>query len=228
MPLRPQIPASRLRDPDVRAEFECWRKADKGHEPDRVAEFNQALTIAFRRDLAAESVLYGGVGVGSPSYDTALAGTVLTHPDWVMKDYPTFCLLGASYWSDSGLERTGAIWALNHAFGGDTPQRWENAQRGVILFRSLSLHRTTTRPSDADLLDSTKAWKFPGGRGEYLVFTEIANCDRLSPFDFARAAATNDVDAEVLLCTAYLYYLRFEKGNGINPASAKALLNEYR
>ena len=228
MPQTPRIPASRLRDPDVRAEFERWRRADEGHEPDRVAECNQALMIAFRHSLAAESVLYRGVGVGSPNYATALAGTVSTHPDWVKADYPTFCLPGASYWSDSGLERTGAIWAFNHAFGGDTPQRWEDAQRGVVLFRSFSLHPTTTRPSDADLLDSTKAWKFPGDRGEYLVFTEITNCDRLFPFDFASAAASDDAEAEVLICTAYLYYLRFEKDNGINPANAKALLKEYR
>ena len=61
-----------------------------------------------------------------------------------------------------------------------------DAQRGVILFRSFSLNSTSTRPSDVVLLNSTKAWKFPGDRGEYLVFTEISNCDRLFPFDFAR------------------------------------------
>jgi len=83
-------------------------------------------------------------------------------------------------------------------------------------------------PADSELKKPSAAWKFPTKhRDEYLVFTTIEGCQLFSPWAFVRAAVATDVEADILLCAAYLDYLEVERGNGINRARAEELLREY-
>jgi len=126
------------------------------------------LTILNRKILDAvrhptqEFVLLRGVGLGSPHHDQAVKGVALTDSHWLNEDYAELELPPASYWSDPGLKIAEAFQALDHAFGGDHPQKWEEAQQGIILTRSFRIREVSTRPSDEDLMDLSLLKTHPG------------------------------------------------------------------
>jgi hypothetical protein len=223
MILQHPIPDSRLRDEDVIAELSRLR-ADT---PDYMAKQNRAL-ISFLRKDCSHPLLLRGIGAGSPNWLSAADGTALTDSGWVRNDYPRLTLPSASYWSDPSLEVTEVFWALAHAFGGDHPQAWMDAQNGIVLAHAFELKDGSVRPADHVLLTPNTAWKFHTGRDEYLAFAPVTGCWRLFPWDLVRAATETDTEAEMLLCAAYLDYLEDQIGSGIGKSRATALLQGYR
>jgi hypothetical protein len=96
-----------------------------------------------------------------------------------------------------------------------------------VLAHPFDLRTPRKRPDSAALLTPGTAWKLPGGRDEYLVFTQIGGCLVLSPWEMIRSVTSTDDEGEVLLCAAYLNHLKVESGNGIRTADALALLKIY-
>jgi hypothetical protein len=225
------IPDSRLRDEDVRNL--CYSLQ---HDDNCMTDYNRLLKSVYgQNQVDSPTVIFRGVGVGSPNHAAALTGIALTDLRWVQRDYPKLGLPAVSYWSDPSLERSEMFWALNHAFGGDFPQRWEEAQKGVILAHPFLLGRFAKQQIGDALQTPNMAWKYfaeecddAKERDEYLVFTRIAGCQHFSSWSFVRAAVPTDIEAEVLLCAAYLDFLEEHvKGNWTNPPDAEALLRCY-
>lgn len=172
-------------------------------------------------------MIFRGVGFGSPAWGAASEGTALTDSKWVQRDYPELDLPSASYWSDPSLLRSEVFWALDHAFGGDFPQPWEQAQSGIILAHHFALRKVAKRPSNDKLKMPDTAWKL-SGRDEYLAFADVTNCQVHSPLSFIRAATVTDIEAVILLSSAYLAYLEFQSSYGIDANRASELLIKYR